>query len=142
MIRAWPTWMAIVGLGLVGLEMVLVAPASAPSASEILGSRTFGWQSMLTQALLVGGLLSILGGGLAVHSRVSYVAGLVIGLVPVAAWMYLLATLDPVARQPLALLVVIPPLLLVIGLVEAWPAFWEAPRREIGSEGSADRPRR
>jgi hypothetical protein len=134
--------MAIAGLGLVGLEMVLVAPASAPSASVIFGSSVFGWQSMLTQALLVGGLLSIIGGGLAVHSRLAYVAGLFIGLVPVAAWMYLLATLDPVARQPLALLVVFPPLLLVIGLLEAWPAFWESPPNEIGSEGSADRPRR
>ncbi len=125
MLRTWPTWLAIVGLGLLALESVLVAPSSAPLAAEVM-PHALGLQSMLTQILLAGVLLIGLSAGLAIRSRVAYVVALVIGLVPLAAWMYLLFSNDPVARQPLAIYVVTPPVLVVIGLIEAWPAFWES----------------
>jgi len=140
--RAWPTWMAILGLGLLGLEAVIVAPASAPSASEIFGLKLFALQSMATQFVLVGVLLTVLGAGLAMRSRLAFLAAMLVGLMPLGAWMYLLATLDPVARQPLALLVVTPPLLVVIGLLEAWPDFWEIAGRKVASGRSVDRSRR
>ncbi|HEY8170045.1 MAG TPA: hypothetical protein VIH24_02965 [Candidatus Limnocylindria bacterium] len=124
MLRTWPTWLAILGLGLVALESVLVAPSSAPIASEVFATHQLGLQSMLTQILLAGGLLIGLAVGLALRSRVAYLLALGIGMVPLGAWMVLLFSSDPVARQPVAIFVVTPPMLVVIGLVEAWPSFW------------------
>jgi hypothetical protein len=142
MMRAWPTWMAILGLGLLGLEAVIVAPASAPSAVEVFGRQHFVLQSMATQFLLVGALLTVLAAGLTLRSRLAFAVAFLVGLVPLGAWMYALASLDPAARQPLALLVATPSLLVVIGLLEAWPDFWERPRGKAESKPSVGHSRR
>ena len=128
MLRTSPTWLAIVGLGLLALESVLVAPSSAPITAEVIEAPHLGIQSMLTQILLAGALLIGLGAGLAIRSRIAYLVALLIGMVPLGVWMYLLFANDPIARQPLTMFVVTPPVLVVIGLVEAWPAFWESPK--------------
>jgi len=142
MTRAWPIRMAILGLGLLGLEAVIVAPASAPSATEIFGRQHFVLQSLATQFVLVAALLTVLAAGLTMRSRGAFVVASLVGLVPLGAWMYTLAILDPVARQPLALLVVTPPLLVVVGLLEAWPDFWEAPHAKVEPGPTVDRSHR
>ena len=124
--RAWATGLAIVGLALLGVEAVLVAPASAPFASQIVGGHLIGLQSTILQILLVGAILIGLTAGLAMRSRVAFTLAFLIGLVPVSWWMVTFASSDPIARQPTTILVITPPLLVLIGLIEAWPAFWES----------------
>jgi len=124
--RTWATGLAIVGLALLGVEAVFVAPASAPFASRVIGGHLIGLQSTIVQVLLVGAILIGLSAGLAVRSRVSFTLSFLIGLVPVSWWMVTFASSDPIARQPLTILMITPPLLVVIGLIEAWPAFWDS----------------
>jgi hypothetical protein len=133
--RTWATWMAIVGLVLLGIEAIVVAPASAPFASQRLGGHLIGLQSMIVQLLLVGALLVSLAVGLAIRSRMAFTLAFLIGLVPLSWWLVTFASGNPIARQPTTMLVVTPPLLVVIGLLEAWPAFWES-SKGAGPDGS------
>jgi hypothetical protein len=121
--RTWPIWLATAGLVIIGLETVLVAPASAALTSATRGGSTLSLESIAVQVLLVGLIVPILGIGLASRSRLAYVAALVIGLVPAASWVYLFAAGDAVART-LTLLLVTPSVLVVVGLLLAWDAFW------------------
>ena len=133
--RTWATGMAIVGLALLGVEAILVAPASAPFASQVIGGHLIGLQSTILQVLLVGAILIGLTAGLAMRSRVAFTVAFLIGLVPVSWWMVTFASGAPIARQPMTILVITPPLLVLIGLIEAWPAFWE-PVEETDPDGS------
>jgi hypothetical protein len=135
MLRTWPTSMAIVGLALLGVEAVLVAPASAPFASQVLNGHLIGIQSTVVQVLLVGAILIALSAGLAFRSRTAFTLAFLIGLVPVSWWLVMFASSNPIARQPTTILVVTPPLLVVIGLIEAWPRFWES-SEETDRDGS------
>ena len=133
--RTWATGMAIVGLALLGVEAILVAPASAPFASQVIGGHLIGLQSTILQVLLVGAILIGLTAGLAMRSRMAFTVAFLIGLVPVSWWMVTFASGAPIARQPMTILVITPPLMVLIGLIEAWPAFWE-PVEETDPDGS------
>jgi hypothetical protein len=124
--RTWTTGLAIVGLALLSVEAILVAPASAPFASQVVGGHLIGLQSTILQVLLVGATFIGLSAGLAMRSRLSFTLSFLIGIVPLSWWMVTLASSDPVARQPLTILVITPPLLVLLGLIEAWPAFWDS----------------
>jgi len=134
--RTWPIWLATAGLVMIGLETVLVAPASAALTAATRGGSTLGIESIAVQVLLVGLIVPLLAIGLASRSRLAYVVALVIGLVPAASWAYLFAVGDPAAR-PLTLLLVTPSVLIVVGLLLAWDAFWHP----VPEESEPTRPR-
>lgn len=121
----WLTRMAIVGLAIVGLMSVAVAPASAPLGAALLGGSFIGFESITTQILLVGILVTVLAVGLADRSRLAYIIASIVGLVPAAAWLYLLVTAHPTALEPVTVRLVAPSLLVLTGLGLSWPAFWQ-----------------
>lgn len=119
--RAWAIGAAIVGLAILALESVVIAPASAGRTSNVLGGDLLGLQSVLTQLLLVLVIVPLLAVGLVRGSWVAFLATLTIGLVPLAWWTELFATNDPMTHEPPAVLVVLPALLIMAGLTLAWP---------------------
>ena len=146
---SWPIHLAAIGLGIMGVEMVVAAPASAAMAAAILPGFPLVLQSVLTQVLLVSVLVLSLSIGLEGRSRFAYVAALGITLVPIGAWVYLLAIRDPIALQrPMTALVLIP-LLVLAALIRAWPEFWERPHgagtesppRDLTGAGRSSAPR-
>lgn len=121
--RAWPIWMAVAGLGLMGLESVLIAPASAALAESVTGGTWLGLESVLTQILLVSGIVTIMAFGLLRRSWAAYLVVLLIGFVPFAVWVFLLASNDPLALHRTAVRLVAASLFVLAGLGLGWPLF-------------------
>lgn len=119
--RAWPIWLAVAGLGLMGLETILVAPASAALAQAITGGTWLGLESVITQSLLVTGIVALLAAGLLRGSRLAWGLALLLGTIPFVAAMYLLASNDPLALHRTTVRVFAASLFVLAGLGLAWP---------------------
>lgn len=116
--------MAIAGLAILGLESIVIAPASAPLAAVIADGSLVGLQQIAIQVLLVVLIVTLLAVELSHRSRLAYAVALVIGLVPVAWWITLFTASNPLALQPLPVRLAAAALLVLGGLGLEWPAFW------------------
>lgn len=128
----WPIRIAMVGLGMLGWIAIVVAPASAPLSAIVFNGWWLSLTSILTQILLVGLCVALLSIGLDVGSRLAHGVAFVIGLVPCAAWVFLLASGHEAALAPRMILVAIPSLLVLTGLTVAWQRTSRSPRRRAG----------
>ena len=122
--RSLPIRMAMFGLGIMGLESVLIAPASAMHAATILGRHFLIFQSTVTQVLLAGVMVIALCIGLAHRSRAAYLIALVVGVAPIAVWLSLYATADPMALRPVMVRLAAAALVVLAGLALDWSSFW------------------
>lgn len=127
--RSLPIRMAMFGLGIMGLESVLIAPASAMHAATILGRHFLIFQSTVTQVLLVGVMVIALCIGLAHRSRVAYLIAFVVGVAPIAVWLSLYATADPMALRPVMVRLAAAALVVLAGLALDWSSFWRTAHR-------------
>jgi hypothetical protein len=134
---SWPIVMAVAGLALIGLETILIAPSSVTLALERFDRSLWPLEATITQAILVGAGVAALGVALALRSRLAYVATLLAGLIPAAAWLYLVAIDDPGAFERAVVRAAAASLLVLTGLAFALPSFWL--RREPGR--GVDEPR-
>ena len=139
--RAWAIGATIVGLAILALESVVIAPASAGRTSNVLGGDLLGLQSVLTQLLLVVVIVPLLAVGLVRGSWIAFLATFTIGLVPLAWWIELFATNDAMTHEPPAILVVLPALLIMAGLTLAWPPLRHASTGDAGPVRKGDHPR-
>jgi len=134
---SWPIVMAVAGLALIGLETILIAPSSVTLALERFDRSLWPLEATITQAILVGAGVAALGVALALRSRLAYGVALLAGLIPAAAWLYLVAIDDPAAFERAVVRAAAASLLVLTGLAFALPSFWL--RREPGR--SVDEPR-
>lgn len=124
-----PIWMAVIGLAVMGLESILIAPASASLTSALVDRPFLGLESVLTQVLLVGVGVTVLTIGLLRESRLAFVVALLIGLVPVVGWFSLLAAHDPLTIHHVTVRLAASSLLVLAGIGLSWPV----PRGHTGS---------
>ncbi len=122
--RSLPIRMTMFGLGMMGLESVLIAPASAMHAATILGRHFLLFQSTITQVLLVGILVVSVCIGLEHRSRTAFVLALIVGLATTAGWLSLMASADPLAWRPVMVRLGAASLVVLAGLALDWAAFW------------------
>ena len=123
---AWPIGMALAGLSLIGLETILIAPASAWFALRLFDESFWPIESVIVQALLVAACLLAMFLALGNRSRVAYVVALLVGVGPTITWLYLAATGDPAAIDRTVVRVCAASLLILTGLGFAWPSYWHA----------------
>ena len=122
--RSLPIRMAMFGLGIMGLESVLIAPASALHAATILGRQFLLVQSTITQVVLAGALVIGLCVGLAHRSRTAYLLAMAVGIAPIAIWLSLITADDPMALQPVMVRLAAASFVVLAGLALDWSAFW------------------
>lgn len=118
--------MALTGLALIGLETVLIAPASAWFALRLFDESFWPMESVIVQAVLVSACLLVMFLALASRSRLAYVVTLLVGLGPAITWLYLAATQDPAAIDRTVVRLFAASLLILTGLGFSWPSFWHA----------------
>ena len=135
---SWPIVMAVAGLALIGLETILIAPNSVALALERFDRSLWPLEATITQAILVAAGVAALGVALALRSRLAYVVTLLAGLIPAAAWLYLVAIDDPAAFERAVVRAAAASLLVLTGLAFALPSFWRIRR---APERSVDEPR-
>lgn len=122
--RTLPIRMAIFGLVMMGLESVLISPASAVHAATILGRHFLIFQSTITQVVLVGVMVLALCIGLAQRSRVAFAVAWMVALVASGVWLALVATADPLAVRPVTVRLAAASLVVLAGLALEWTSFW------------------
>ena len=123
---AWPIFMALAGLALIGLETILIDPASAWFALRLFDESFWPIESVITQALLVAACLLVMFLALGYRSRLAFVIALVVGLGPAITWVYLAATQDPAAIDRTVVRLFAASLLVLTGLGFGWSSFWAA----------------
>jgi hypothetical protein len=123
---AWPIVMALAGLALLGLETVLIAPASAWFALRLFDESFWPIESVIVQAVLVAAGLLVMFLALGSRSRIAYIVALLIGLGPAITWLYLASTQDPAAIDRTVVRLFAASLLILTGLGFAWPSFRHA----------------
>lgn len=122
--RSLPIRMAMFGLGVMGLESVLIAPASALHAATILGRHFLLVQSTITQIALAGALVIALCVGLGHRSRTAFLLAMAVAIAPIAVWLSLMTSGDPMALRPVMVRLAAASLLVLAGLALDLPAFW------------------
>ena len=122
--RSLPIRMAMFGLGIMALESVLIAPASALHAATNLGRHFLLVQSTITQVVLAGALVIGLCIGLAHRSRTAYLLAMAVGIAPIAVWLSLITANDPMALRPVMVRLAAASLVVLAGLALDWSAFW------------------
>jgi hypothetical protein len=127
--RSLPIRTAMFGLVMMGLESVLIAPASAMHAATILGRQFLIVQSTITQVLLVGVMVLALCVGLAHRSRIAYVLALATALSVLTVWLGLASAADPMAIRPVIVRLAAASLVVLAGLALEWTAFWRPSHR-------------
>jgi len=135
---SWPIVMAVAGLALIGLETILIAPRSVTLALERFDRSLWPLEATITQAILVGAVVGALGVALALRSRLAYGIALLAGLIPAAAWLYLVAIDDSTALDRAVVRAAAASMLVLTGLAFALPSFWRI-QREPGQR--VDEPR-
>lgn len=115
----------MLGLLLLGIETIHIAPAST-QAWVVVGGMPLGLQSTITQVILVALVMIVLVLGLEIGSRLAWVVALVIGGIPLLAWLALVAAGHPTVLEPMPVRLAATSLLVVAGLGVEWPIFWSA----------------